>query len=51
MSDPLSHAIERAVEDIERELHHHLDAVERIALERVLERLADEVPNRRMEPW
>lgn len=48
---PLTLAIERAVQDIERELHHHLDAVERIAIERVLEQLADDAPNRRREPW
>jgi ribosomal protein S9 len=48
----LTLAIERAVQNIERELHHHLDPVERIAIERVLEQLADDVPNRRrIEPW
>ena len=52
MADVLTLAIERAVHDIERELHHHLDPVERIAIERVLEQLADDVPNRRrVEPW
>jgi hypothetical protein len=53
--DVLTLAIERAVHDIERELARHLirfSTVERIAIERVLEQLADDVPNRRrFEPW
>ena len=47
----LTLAIEHAMHDIEVELHHHLDPVERIAITRVLEQLADDVPNRRREPW
>lgn len=51
-SDTIGRAIEQAVQDIERELHHRLDAVERIAVERVLERLADAVPGRdEWERW
>ena len=50
MSDAIGRAIERAVQEIERELHHHLDTVERIAIERVLEQLADEVPSQQREP-
>jgi hypothetical protein len=49
--DPRTLAIERALHDIEVELHHHLDPVERIAITRTLEQLADDVPNRRREPW
>lgn len=47
-------AIEQALDAIEHELARHIirfSAVERIAIERVLERLADDVPNKRMEPW
>lgn len=51
MSDMLSCAIERAVHDIERELQHHLDTVERIAIERVLEQLADDARRRGPDPW
>ena len=48
---PLTLAIEHAVHEIERELHHRLDTVERIAIERVLEQLADRVPRRDCEGW
>jgi hypothetical protein len=49
--DPRSIAIEVAVRTIEAELHQHLDAVQRIAIERALERLADDAAVRRRDPW
>jgi hypothetical protein len=38
---PLDCAVEHALERIERELAHRMDAVERVAVTRVLEELGD----------
>jgi hypothetical protein len=46
----LDRAIEQTVRLIEQELHQHLDAVQRIAVERALEQLVDDVALRR-ERW
>jgi hypothetical protein len=42
-------AVERAMEDLERELDRRFDIHEHVAVRHVLERLVDDVPRR--EPW
>jgi hypothetical protein len=49
MSDARTEAIERTVEDIERELRQRLDMHQRIAITRALEQLASDAAQRR--PW
>jgi hypothetical protein len=51
--DPCAVALEDAVRIIERELHHHLDPVERIAVTLVLERFGESWAwhRRKLEPW
>ena len=48
--DPRTIAIEQALRTIEAELHQRLDAVQRITVERALERLADDAAVRRRDP-
>lgn len=44
-------AVARAMEDLEKELDTRFALHERIAVQRVLERLADDVPRRGIDPW